>query len=123
MKVESDLIGLRGRVDRVLFSRKDNSVIPFELKSREDNIFHSDEIQLTAYAMLLEEKYLQKINRGFIEVGNNKKEIPITEENRNEVMQITDLIRNIETNPIPPILSNFNKCRYCDFQEECSKLK
>ena len=123
MKVESDIIGLRGRIDRVLFSRKDNSVIPFELKSREDNIFHSDEIQLTAYAMLLEEKYLQKISRGIIEVGNNKKEISISEENKKEVLQIADLIRNIETNPIPPILSNFNKCRYCDFQEECGKLK
>ncbi len=122
MKVESESIGLRGRVDRVLISKKDGSVIPFELKSREDKIFHSDEIQLTAYAMLLEEKYSRKISAGIVEVGNNKKEVPITDENKNEVLQLVDKIRNIEDNPAPPILSNFNKCRYCEFQEECSKL-
>ncbi len=32
LRLESPAYGLRGRVDRILVSRKDNSIIPFELK-------------------------------------------------------------------------------------------
>jgi len=124
IRVESEALGLRGRVDRILISRKDNSVIPFELKSREDRIFLSDEIQLTAYAMLLEHQYHQKISRGFVEVGNNKQEIAISEERKQQVLKLADEIRAIyalDSNP-PPMQSNFNKCRNCEFKEECGKL-
>jgi CRISPR-associated protein Cas4 len=123
IKLESDAIGLKGRVDRIQVSRKDNTIIPYELKSREDNIYHSDELQLTAYAMLLEPYYRTTIEKGIIEVGNNKKEIPITQANKDEVLKIADLIRNIKENSPPPMQSNFNKCRNCEFKEECMKLK
>ena len=122
LRLESEALGLRGRADRVMISKSEGTIIPFELKSREDNIFHSDEIQLTAYAMLLEEKYKRKILIGMIEVGNNKKEIPITEANKSEIIRISDIIRNFENSPPPAMQSNFNKCRHCEFQEECSKI-
>ena len=124
VRLESPAYGLRGRVDRILISRKDNSIIPFELKSREDRIFRSDELQLTAYAMLLEDYYKTSISRGIVEVGNNKKEINITEQDKNEVLKIAEEIRNLssENSIVPPIQSNFNKCRSCEFKEECMKL-
>lgn len=122
IRLESEAIGLKGRVDRIKVSRSDNTIIPYELKSREDNIFHSDELQLTAYAMLLEPFYKTIIRKGIIEVGNTKKELLITQENKDEVLKIADLIRNIEGSEPPPILSNFKKCQYCDFKEECAKL-
>lgn len=122
IKLESEALGLKGRVDRILISRVDNSVIPFELKSREERIFLSDELQLTAYAMLLEHQYHQKIPKGIVEVGNNKQEIEISEERRNQVMKIADEIRNIKEGEIPVMQSNFNKCRNCEFREECMKL-
>ena len=122
IKVESADLGLKGRVDRILVSRVDNSVIPFELKSREERIFLSDELQLTAYAMLLEYQYHQKIPKGIVEVGNNKQEIEISESRRNEVLKIADEIRNLNESLIPPMQSNFNKCRNCEFREECMKL-
>ena len=40
-----------------------------------------------------------------------------------KVCKIADLIRNVENNPAPPIQSNFNKCKSCEFKEECMKLK
>lgn len=120
--LESEAIGLKGRVDRIRISKKDNIITPFELKSREEKIFPSDEIQLTAYAMLLEPFYNTQVKKGIVEVGNNKKEIDITRERKEEVLKIAEQIRNIENNSPPPILSNFNKCRYCDFQEECARL-
>lgn len=122
VRVESEELQLKGRVDRIIISRKDNSVIPFELKSREDRIFHSDEIQLTAYAMLLEQHYKQAIKTGFVEAGNNRQEVTISEENKSEVLDIANMIRNINENPVPPMQSNFNKCKNCEFREECAKL-
>lgn len=122
LKLESAELGLKGRVDRILLSRKDNSVIPFELKSREEKIFPSDELQLTAYAMLLEYQYSQKISRGIVEVGNKKQEIDISEERRREVLSLIEQIRNLKEGLIPPIQSNFNKCRNCEFREECMKI-
>ena len=124
LPVESERLGLKGRVDRVLISKKDNTIMPFELKSREERIFPSDEIQLTAYAMMLEDYYHQEIKKGFIDVGNNRQEIDISQERRDRVIQIIEEIRGIyEENPqIPPMQSNFNKCRNCEFREECAKL-
>jgi CRISPR-associated protein Cas4 len=122
LRVESENIGLKGRVDRVLISRKDNSVIPFELKSREERVFLSDELQLTAYAMLLEDMYKTKIKAGFVEVGNNKQMIEISEAKKDEVLKIAEQIRNLKTGAVPPIQSNFNKCRNCEFREECVKI-
>jgi len=124
LRLESPAYGLRGRVDRILVSRKDNSIVPFELKSREEKIFHSDEIQLTAYAMLLEDHYKINIPRGIIEVGNKRQEIEITNVNKDEVLKLANEIRNLQ-NPNtlpPPIQSNFNKCKNCEFKEACMSL-
>ncbi|MDP1729419.1 MAG: CRISPR-associated protein Cas4, partial [archaeon] len=70
VRLESPQRGLRGRVDRIMISKNTGEIIPFELKSREERIFHSDEIQLAAYAILLEDYYKVKIEKGFVEVGN-----------------------------------------------------
>ena len=124
IRLESPAYGLRGRVDRILVSRKDNSIIPFELKSREERIFHSDEIQLTAYAMLLEDHYKILIPKGIVEVGNKRQEVQITSKMKDEVLSLANEIRNLQ-NPqaiIPPIQSNFNKCQNCEFKEACMSL-
>ncbi len=122
IRLESENLGLRGRVDRILVNRKDNSIIPFEIKSREERIFLSDELQLTAYAMLLEELYHTKIQKGFVEVGNRKQEIEISDQKKSEVLKIADEIRNLNESNVPPIQSNFNKCRICEFKEECTRI-
>lgn len=122
LKLESENLGLKGRVDRVEIIKKENIIIPYELKTREDKIFHSDEIQLTAYAMLLEDLYKTKIEKGFVESGENKKEIEIKEENKDKVLKIADEIRNLKLNLPPLMQSNFNKCKSCSLNEDCPKL-
>ncbi len=122
LRLESQEHGLKGRVDRIEIVKSTNEIIPYELKTREERIFHSDEIQLTAYSIMLEEHYRTKVARGFIESGTNKQEIKITEELKKEVLDLIEKIRNIENSPPPAMLSNFNKCRSCEFQEECMKL-
>jgi CRISPR-associated exonuclease Cas4 len=122
LSLESEHYGLRGRVDRVEISRKLDLIVPYEVKSRADRIFPSDEIQLTAYAMLLEDYYKRKVERGIIEVTGMKKEIPITEENKAKVLDIAEQIRNLSEKNPPPMQSNFNKCQKCIFNEFCADL-
>lgn len=124
VRLESLVRGLRGRVDRIMISRSDGSIIPFELKSREERIFHSDEIQLAAYAILLEDYYKIKVEKGFIEVGNKKQEILLDDKLKGEVIQLISEIRKIyhPNAEIPPIQSNFNKCRICEFKQECMSV-
>jgi CRISPR-associated protein Cas4 len=122
LKLESSELGLRGRVDRVEIVKSTNEIIPYEVKNREEKVYHSDEIQLAAYALLLSEHYKTQVKRAFIESGNTKQEIPITEELKKEVLELIEKIRNMENSPPPAMLSNFNKCRSCEFQEECMKL-
>ena len=98
-------------------------IIPFELKTRAvEKVWPSDEIQLTSYAMLLEEKYNKNIPMGILESGNKKHEIIISEELKQKV---NDLIKEINelmdsTNPRYP--DNFSKCQKCSWEEECYNL-
>jgi len=119
MVIVSEELGLKGRVDRVMFNK--DKIIPFELKTREiKKVYHTDEIQLTAYAMLLEEKFKTSIKTGIIEAGNEKYEIEISENLKKDVMEIMEKINNISKNIQYP--SNFSKCQNCYLKEQCDEL-
>ena len=129
MRLASEKLGLKGRADRVMIA--DETIIPFELKTREaEKIYPSDEIQLTAYAMLLEEKYNQPIPLAILESGNTKHELTITQENKNKVIElikeINELIRKSTSQtgyrPNPKFPSSFAKCQICELGEECENL-
>lgn len=119
MKLESDILGLRGRIDRVEFN--DDKIIPYELKSRDNKIFFSDEIQLTAYAMLLEDNYKKIIREGVVECSGKKQKLEIKQENKNIVLEIAEKIRNID-NSVPDMPSSFGKCANCDLREDCLRM-
>lgn len=123
VSLESETLGLRGRVDRIEFFKKEGLIIPYEIKNRINEVYHGDELQLTAYAMLLEEFHHKKINFGFVEAGDNKKKIDFNEETKKEVLEIAEAIRNIKINKMPAMLSNFNKCKYCSFNKECPNIE
>jgi len=119
MKLESEILGLKGRIDRVEFN--EDKIIPYELKSRDNKIFFSDEIQLTAYAMLLEDNYKKIISEGMIECSGKKQKTEIKEENKIIVLDIAEKIRNIDKN-VPEMPSNFGKCSKCDLREDCLRM-
>jgi len=117
MPVESLSLRLRGRVDRVMLA---DEIIPFELKTREiKKVYETDEIQITAYAMLLEEKFQKPVHFGILESGNKKHEIIITNENKNKVIELINEIKNLSSPKFP---GNFSKCQSCPWQEQCEQL-
>jgi CRISPR-associated protein Cas4 len=115
----SEKLQLKGRVDRIMFS--ENMIVPFELKTRNaDKVYDSDEIQLAAYSLLLEEKFQKPINLGILEAGNKKHEVIISKEAKEKVIKLTEEIHSLLLPPSYP--SNFSKCQNCSLKEECDKL-
>ena len=111
-KIESDEIGIKGRIDRVEFGEK---IVPYELKTR-DKIFESDKIQLAAYALLLESEFSRKVDKGVIETGQDRKEIEINEEFKKKVIEIAEEIRSMDED-----LSwkNLRRCKFCRPEYGC----
>jgi CRISPR-associated protein Cas4 len=119
ISLESPHYGLRGRVDRIEISKLNNSIIPYELKSRDQKIFPSDAIQLTAYAMLLEDHYKTNIPLGIIDAGGLKREVAITQKSKNDVLELAEKIRKMSEGIAPPMQNNFNKCKSCSLNQIC----
>lgn len=124
MYLLSENLGLKGKVDRVMLSKEKNLIIPYELKTRPiSRVWPSDEIQLTAYAMLLEEHFQKQIPFGILESGNEKTEIPITAESKQKVIDLIKEINNLLESHPPEYPSSFSKCNSCEFGEECDGLE
>jgi len=114
-EITSQELGLKGRIDRIKF---DGEILPYELKTRE-NIYEEDKIQLAAYSLLLEEEFGKKIEKGIIESGKQEEEIEISEENKNKVLEIAELIRQMKEGKEPQFNNNFLKCKNCIQKEDC----
>jgi len=114
VKLESADLGLRGRVDRVMFA---DSIIPFEIKTR-DKVYDSDKIQLAGYALLLEKEFSKQVNLGIVEFLGKQEKIELTEELKNQVLDIAEKIRNL-TDENAQFPSNFQKCANCELKENC----
>tara|TARA_Y100000310_G_scaffold239285_1_gene242868 strand:+ start:298 stop:1077 length:780 start_codon:yes stop_codon:yes gene_type:complete len=111
-QIESEQLGLKGRIDRIEFQE---IPIPYEIKTR-DKIYYSDKIQLAAYSLLLEEEFGKKIEKGIIETKSSQEEIIITEELKNKVLELAEELRNMSE---PEYQNNFSKCKNCEFKKQC----
>jgi CRISPR-associated protein Cas4 len=115
LKLESQELGLRGRVDRVLISE---SIMPYEVKTR-DKMFDSDKLQLAGYALLLESEFSKKVSCGIIELLGKQQQVDLTSELKSQVLDIAQNIRDLnEQRALMP--SNFQKCNNCELRENCS---
>ncbi|MFH1500523.1 MAG: CRISPR-associated protein Cas4 [archaeon] len=112
-KIQSENLGLRGRIDRIKF---EGEVVPFEVKTRA-GVYESDKLQLAAYALLLEEEFNKKVSTGVIEHTEGKEEIFIEQALKDKVLEIADVIRKMKDSPEMP--SNFNKCEKCFYKQKC----
>jgi len=127
VKVKSEIflsskrLGLRGVIDRV--EMMDGFHVPVELKTGSmprDGVWPGHRAQLASYILLLNERF--NSNQGFIEYidHNVRKKIVMNpfleEEIKNLVNQVIDLC-NSDT--VPDVCSNPNKCKSCNLQNSC----
>jgi len=115
-EIISEELGLKGRIDRV---KLEQEIIPYEIKTRE-KVYQSDIIQLAAYSLLLEKEFNKPVTKGVIETSEKQETIEISQEMKNQVLEIAEEIRNLsEENLQSNFSSNFVKCENCSFKEDC----
>lgn len=132
MPVQSKELGVTGVCDIVEFKKNINGVqllgsaekyipVPIEYKRGKPKKDQSDLLQLTAQAMCLEEMLLCEVPTGFIFYNELKHrvEIPITEENRDEVREIFHKMHQYFNKSYTPKVRTGSFCNNCSLQNIC----
>ncbi|MEK6949948.1 MAG: CRISPR-associated protein Cas4 [Nanoarchaeota archaeon] len=122
-KIESELLQLKGIIDRI--EVYDEGYIPIELKTGKmpkEGVWPGHRIQIVAYAMLVEEKYSTKVKEGFVRYldSNESRQIAINPFMKEEIRQITSEIQEmLKSADLPYYCSNRNKCVNCGLRSTC----
>lgn len=119
--LQSEKFGLTGSPDKLITIG--GEIIPSIIKTGsmpENGVWHSDRLQLTAYAILIEEKYNSVVERGFVEYARwgKVREVKIKRGERRKVLQIRDKIKKIQGGFMPEKPEDA-PCEYCGFKEMC----
>lgn len=123
LTLESPAWGIKGKLDYL--RHRDGNLVPFEHKrgrSKGDEAWESDRLQITAYAVLLAEHLERPIPEGRIRYHANNKtvRIPIdaaaTEALRAAIDRAHELASRIER---PPVSTNENLCGKCSLAPVC----
>ena len=79
-------------------------------------------LQLTGYAILLEEKFQREVKQGFILYGKKGKSLRVefTEERKKKVIEIAQkIISSFETGLLPDSPATSAQCGQCEFLNFC----
>ncbi len=120
LKISSSLLGIIGKTDAVEFY-DDGRIIPVEYKHGEPKENTSDEVQLCAQVICLEEMLNKKITEGALFYFKIRKRflVPITEELRKETIELAKQFHSfVEIGKTPPC-EYTHKCESCSFIDEC----
>jgi len=117
----SEKFAITGSPDKLI--QKNNEFLPSIIKTGsmpENGVWRSDRLQLTAYAMLIEEKYGTAVGRGFVEYARwgKVREAAIKRHERRKVLQIINKIKKIQNGCMPEKPEDA-MCTYCRFNEIC----
>ena len=121
LHLESEKIGLVGNIDIVL-RLKNKDFVPVDIKYS-DFVFAQRhwKKQLTAYSMLLEEKFNCKVNKGILYFceQNESLFVDINEDDKNFVLVDLEKIRDLFRTEVIPKKTDESKCRYCEVIKYC----
>lgn len=118
--------GLRGKVDEVL-KLKDGTFVPLDYKFAQwkDKIYDTYKQQLYCYAVLIEENFKTKVEKGFLVYTRSKHkliEIEIPQEAKSKVRKsMTDMLEIIEQNKFPKATKYKKRCLNCTYRNICIK--
>ena len=130
--VASYRLGLSGVCDVVEFTESPDGVrlperaglylpAPIEYKRGKEKHDHSDETQLCAQAMCLEEMLSTNIPRGYLYYGETRHrvEIEFTTELRTLVQEMSDEMHNYFSRGYTPRVKTHKGCRSCSLADIC----
>ena len=117
---------LRGKVDEVL-ELKDGSFAPLDYKFAvwKDRVFETYKQQLYCYALLIEDVFNTKVNRGFLVYTRSKNkivEVSIDESSKKLIQNSRDQMFDIiEGNKFPKATKFKKRCLNCTYRNVCVK--
>lgn len=119
--LRSDKFGLSGSPDRLL--KISESILPSIIKTGnmpENGVWYGDRLQLTAYSILVEEKYNLIVEKGFVEYVRRGKVRPVVikRHERRKVLQLMERIKKIRDGFMPEKPKDA-PCMNCAFMSIC----
>lgn len=119
--LRSDKFGLAGSPDKLI--KIDDEFAPSVIKTGampENGVWKSDRVQLTAYAILVEEIYNKVVTRGFVEYARRGmvREVTIKRHERRMVLLLRDRVRKIQEGFMPEKPAEA-PCERCGFTGIC----
>jgi len=123
LKLASKNLGLVGKID--LLELYEKKIVPVELKtgrSPTNGIWPGHKIQITAYALLLEDKYQKRVDEGTVIYldQNIKRTVAINPFLKEETLMLKKEVEQLlRSTNIPFFTENRNKCEKCGLKQTC----
>lgn len=122
VRLESEILGLRGIVDRI--EERDGKLLVYEMKTGKaptEGMWPNHKIQLAAYMMILKEE--GKEVEGTLEYGKSIRKLVLNPFIEDEVKELTKTAHEIiEKRTVPQCQKNDNKCKICGLKKYCDYL-
>lgn len=125
IRMSSSTLGITGIVDEIIVSEYPSAAYPVDYKLARQASHHY-QLQLAAYALLIEENWHLPVPWGYIYlIGVRQVErIELTSELRELVQNtIIDIHRMIDRELMPPPTKQKNKCQDCEFRRICNDIR
>ncbi|MDP3105252.1 MAG: Dna2/Cas4 domain-containing protein [Candidatus Methanoperedens sp.] len=119
--LRSEKFGLTGSPDKLI--KNGDELAPSIIKTGampENGVWKNDRMQLTAYAILVEEIYNTVVTRGFVEYARwgTARDVTIKRHERRKVLQLRDRVRKIKEGFMPEKPAEA-PCERCGFYGIC----
>ncbi len=119
--LQSEKLGLSGSPDRLV--KINGELVPSIIKTGnmpQSGVWSSDRLALTAYSILVEEKYNSSVEKGFVEYARwgKVREVLIKRHERRKVLTIRDRIKKIHEGFMPEKPKDA-PCEHCGFTGIC----
>ena len=127
--ITSERLGLKGQMDMVIISpslgAREKHIFPVDYKNSEQKIGLHFKLQLTAYALLLEEVFHVPVQRAFLYSipRRQAEEVKITPALRKKVGTILQQMRlMLQSERMPEPTREFRRCPTCEFRRFCNDV-
>lgn len=123
VRVHSPKLNLVGIIDE-LVRTPDGIYLPVDYKLSE-KITPSFELQIAAYALLIEDQFKTQVERGYVYLIGRRELHPVVmnENRRQAVVEAVRTVRTmVETERMPPPVKERAKCRACEWRRFCNDV-
>ncbi|MEA1895620.1 MAG: Dna2/Cas4 domain-containing protein [Euryarchaeota archaeon] len=119
--IYSNALGIAGSPDKLV--QPGDRVLPYMIRTGnkpENGVWKPDRLQITAYAMLVEERFEQAVEYGFVEYARffEIRKVVLKSRDRRRVLELRNRVRMIKGGRMPDRVQGA-PCELCAFKEDC----